>query len=107
MNPAPLAAAPVDLLAQAGAAQAAPNGKTKEAAKQFEGMLMANLFQSLRKTVTPSGLFGNSGQARSTYEYLLDQAVVNHAMASGKGWGLAEKLEASWNLQNSKKQAAK
>jgi len=76
-----------------------PNGKTssKEAAQQFEGLLMAQLFQSLRKTVEPSGLFGDGGQARQTYEYLLDQAVVNHAMASGKGWGLAERLESSWS----------
>jgi Rod binding domain-containing protein len=90
-------------LTQAPAALApvkAPNGKTLEAAKQFEGMLMANLFQGLRKTVQPSGLFGNSGNARSTYEYLLDQAVVNHAMTAGKGWGLSERLAANWKLQS-------
>jgi Rod binding domain-containing protein len=73
-----------------------PAGKDpKEAAKQFEGLLMANLFQELRKTVHTSGLFGDGGNARSTYEYLLDQAVVNHAMDSGKTWGLSDKLEAS------------
>lgn len=73
-----------------------PSGKDpKEAAKQFEGLLMANLFQELRKTVHPSGLFGNGGTARGTYEYLLDQAVVNHAMESGKTWGLSERLESS------------
>jgi Rod binding domain-containing protein len=67
----------------------------KEAAKQFEGMLMANLFQQLRKTVHSSGLLGNGDSARSTYEYLLDQAVVNHAMEGGKTWGLRDRLEAS------------
>jgi Rod binding domain-containing protein len=57
---------------------------------------MTTLFQTMRKTVTPSGLFGNDSLARGTYEYLLDQSISEHAMASGKGLGLAEKLAASW-----------
>lgn len=71
--------------------------KRHEAAVQFEGLLMSQAFQTLRKTVQPSDLFGQDAQARHTYEYLLDQAVIEHAMKSGKGWGLAERLEASWN----------
>lgn len=63
---------------------------------------MAQLFQSLRKTVEPSGLFGDGGQAQQTYEYLFDQAVVEHAMASGRGWGLAERIEQDWNLREEK-----
>lgn len=70
--------------------------RTAEAARQFEGMLMQMLFQTMRKTVEPSGLFGEGGQARSTYEFLLDQAVVEKAVASGRGWGLAERLESAW-----------
>ncbi len=66
-----------------------------EAAKQFEGLLMANLFKELRKTVHTSGLFGESAGARSTYEFLLDQAVINHAMEGGASWGLKDRLEAS------------
>lgn len=74
-----------------------PAGRSAtEAAREFEGLLMAQLFQTLRKTVEPSGLFGDESQARGTYEYLLDQAVVQHAMASGRGWGLAERLEQAW-----------
>jgi len=75
-----------------------PSGKASpaEAAKQFEGMLMAQIFQTMRKTVQHTGLFGNGGTARTTYEYLLDQAVVDHAMTSGKGWGLASRLEDAW-----------
>lgn len=78
---------------------AMPNGKAtpKEAAQQFEGLLMAQLFQTMRKTVEPSGLFGNGGQARQTYEYLFDQAIVNSAMISGKGWGLADRIERDWS----------
>lgn len=71
--------------------------KTKEAAQQFEGLLMGLLFQAMRKTIQPSGLLGDSGHSRSTYEYLMDQAVANKAAASGKGWGLAERLEAEWS----------
>ena len=81
-----------------------PNSKgkanLKESAQQFEGMLIAQVFQSLRKTVKPSGLLGKENQSRQTYEYLFDQAIVNHAMASGKGWGLADRIERSWNQTN-------
>ncbi len=63
---------------------------------------MGQLLQSLRKTVEPSGLFGNGGQARQTYEYLFDQAVVEHAMAGGRGWGLAERIEQDWARQKEK-----
>lgn len=73
-----------------------PTGKDPaEAARQFEGMLMANLFQELRKTVHSSGLFGGNATTRQTYEYLLDQAVVNQAMEGGRSWGLADRIEAS------------
>jgi Rod binding domain-containing protein len=80
-------------------AQTQPAGKpgNAEAARQFEGMVMAYVFQQMRHTVQPSGLFGNEGMARSTYEYLLDQAVTAHAVQSGKGWGLSEKLAAQWD----------
>lgn len=70
--------------------------KRHEAAVEFEGLLMSQMLQTMRKTVEPSGLFGENRQARSTYEYLLDQAVIQHSLKSGKGWGLAEKLEAAW-----------
>lgn len=66
---------------------------TQEAARLFEGMVMVQMFQAMRKTIHPSGLFGDDTQTRSTYEYLLDQAVVEHAMASGKGLGLSDHLE--------------
>ncbi len=66
---------------------------TQEAARLFEGMVLMQMFQAMRKTIQPSGLFGDDTQTRSTYEYLLDQAVVEHAMASGKGLGLSDRLE--------------
>ena len=81
-----------ELVAQAP--EQAP-GRSAEAAKQFEGMLLANLFQQMRKTVHHTDLFGGGGSATGTYEYLLDQAVVNHAMDGGHTWGLSDKIEAS------------
>lgn len=85
-------------VAQAQGAQALPGAedKTEKAARQFEGLLMGLLFQTMRKTVQPSGLFGDSGQSRSTYEYLMDQAVVDRAVTTGHGWGLADRLKAAW-----------
>ena len=89
----------VDALVQAKGAQAVPNSadRTEKAARQFEGLLMSVMMQAMRKTVHPSGLFGDSGQSRSTYEYLMDQAVADRAAASGRGWGLADRLKASWS----------
>ncbi|HNX32403.1 MAG TPA: rod-binding protein [Holophaga sp.] len=66
-----------------------------EAARMFEGLVMTQMFQGMRKTIPHSGLFGDASKNQSTYEYLLDQAVVEHAMASGKGLGLASQLENS------------
>lgn len=88
----------VDALSQVQGAKAPPDPaeKTDKAARQFEGLLMGLLFQTMRKTVKPSGLLGDTGQSRSTYEYLLDQAVVDRAVSGGRGWGLAERLKASW-----------
>lgn len=88
----------VDAVAQAQGAQGLPDAadKTEKAARQFEGLLMGLLFQTMRKTVEPSGLFGESGQSRSTYEYLMDQAVVDRAVSTGHGWGLADRLKAAW-----------
>lgn len=90
--------APQDLLAQKVPGPGQKNNA--EAAQQFEGMLMAYVFQQMRQTVHPSGLFGDEGTARSTYEYLLDQAVTTSAMKAGKGWGLSQRLEAAWGAHS-------
>ena len=94
----------MDPLAQAQAGQALPDAseKTEKAARQFEGLLMNLLFQSMRKTVQPSGLLGDSGQSHSTYQYLMDQAVVDRAVAGGRGWGLADRLKAAWDQSGKK-----
>ncbi|HEX9009267.1 MAG TPA: rod-binding protein [Holophagaceae bacterium] len=87
-------------LGQGAAKVPSATDKTKEAAQQFEGLLMSLLFQAMRKTIQPSGLLGDSGHSRSTYEYLMDQAVASKAAASGKGWGLAERLEEAWSRRD-------
>jgi len=105
---APLSLSPVDLANTARAHQMQrPESKERiaKAAQEFEGMLMEQLMQSMRKTVEPSGLFGQEGQSRSTYEYLMDQAVIAKAVQGGKGFGLAAHLERIWanrDLGNSK-----
>ena len=97
-----IAQAPRDLLSPDLSSLGSGKTNPKEAAQKFEGLLMAQMFQSLRKTVQHSGLFGDEGQARQTYEYLLDQAVVEHAMTGGRGWGLAERIEQDWARQQEK-----
>ena len=85
---------PQEIVAQTSAMPS--KERTAEAAKQFEAMLMENLFRVMRKTVENSTLFGDSSNARSTYEYLLDQAVTNNALNAGKSMGMAAKLESAW-----------
>ena len=102
MNASPLLAAPAQAALAPMAQAPTPGTDPKEAAKQFEGLLMANLFQELRKTVHHSGLLGDGGSARSTYEYLLDQAVVNNAMDANKPSRLRDALEASLKAARSK-----
>lgn len=88
-----------DAVSLSQGAQAMPlsGDKTEKAARQFEGLLMSLLFQTMRRTVEPSGLLGDSGQSRSTFEYLMDQAVVERAVSTGHGWGLADRLKEAWN----------
>jgi Rod binding domain-containing protein len=88
--------APQDLLPVTLPRPGVDKATDKQAALMFEGLMMTQMFQAMRKTIQPSGLFGDESKPRSTYEYMLDQAVVEHVMASGKGWGLAEKLEKTW-----------
>jgi len=103
MNDFPALTSNVDVLSLLKAAQTPKNEKDKIAstASEFEGMLMAQMFQILRKTVEPSGLFGTNQTERSTYEYLFDQAIVQHAISNGQTWGLAERLEESWRMYQS------
>lgn len=105
---APVVLAPSETVAQAGAAP----GRTQpgrpsnaDAAQQFEGMLMSYMFQQMRQTVQPSGLFGNDTLAQSTYEFLLDQAVSTRAVDAGKGWGLSQRLEAAWDARSTRTQS--
>lgn len=92
----PVAIRPEDLSSR----QVAPPGTNRadihKAAVSFEGLLISTMFQTMRKTVPSSGLLGDSGQAKGTLEYLLDQAIVDSAMNGGRTWGLAKRLEEAW-----------
>ncbi len=103
LSPPEIVAQSLQVPGQPGNAQSGL-AKTAEAAKQFEAMLMAYVFQQMRQTVPSSGLFGDNGIARSTYDYLFDQAVTTSAMKAGKGWGLSQRLEAAWNARSGKDQ---
>lgn len=70
-----------------------------ESARAFEGMLWTQIFQAMRKTVEPSGLLEDSGQARSTYDMLLDQAIVEAAVKGGREMPLASRIEAAWKAR--------
>ena len=97
--PSPLAIqSPQEIVAQSSASRTKPDNA--EAARQFEAMMIAYVFQQMRQTVPQSSLFGDDKVARSTYEYLLDQAVTTQALQAGKGWGLSQRLEASWEARS-------
>lgn len=66
--------------------------KDQDAALKFEALLWSQVFQTMRKSITAGGLFGEENQARSTFEYLFDQVVVEASMQSGKSLGFAERL---------------
>jgi len=70
--------------------------KLSQTALEFEAMLMTQMFQTFRKTVEPSGLFGGNQTERGIYEYLFDQSIFQNAAANGQTWGLASRLEESW-----------
>ncbi len=94
----PLAARP-SAQAPAAPAPGAADGELHKAAVAFEGMLISLMFQNMRKTVQQSGLLGDTGQARGTLQYLLDQAVVDSAMKGGRTWGLAGRIEEAWRAK--------
>ena len=96
--------APAEILAQRLPDPARRGPDNAEAARQFEAMMMAAMFKEMRSTVTPSGLFGEEGVARSTYDFLLDQAITSRALKAGKGYGLAQRLEAAWDARSEKSQ---
>ena len=98
-GPALIAAAPVDIAVAArsqGFQRPSDPERITKAAQEFEGMLMEQLMQGMRKTVEPGGLFGKDDQSRSTFEYLMDQAVIAKAVQGGKGLGLAAQMERIW-----------
>jgi Rod binding domain-containing protein len=79
-----------------GAPLSKERAEIRKAAVAFEGMLMSTMFQNMRKSTQPSTLLGDSGQAKGTLTYLMDQAIVDSAMKGGKSWGLAQRLEEAW-----------
>ena len=102
--PAPAVQAPTEIVAQRLPGPGSSRPDNAKAAKQFEAMMLAFMFKQMRETVPTSSLFGDEGASRSTYEFLLDQALTSRAVDSGKGYGLAQRLEAAWDAKSAKNQ---
>ncbi|GIX07881.1 MAG: hypothetical protein KatS3mg115_2284 [Candidatus Poribacteria bacterium] len=66
--------------------------QAQEAARGFEGLLMQILVQAMRRSVSKSGLLGNSF-ASQMYEQMFDERLSD-ALAAGGGIGIAERLYA-------------
>ena len=98
-GPRPLLLRPEDIAPRPAAAPVRGKEDLRKAATAFEGMVVSQMLKAMRKTVPRSGLLGDSGQARATLEYLLDQAVVDAAMAGGRTRGLARRVEEAWKAK--------
>ncbi|MEO0325569.1 MAG: hypothetical protein AAF447_21610, partial [Myxococcota bacterium] len=65
-------------------------GQAEQAAKQFEGLLLQQLWQTLRKTVS-SRAFGGAGAGGGTYFHFVDEAMSQGLVEAG-GLGLQDQL---------------
>ena len=65
-----------------------PQSGIKEAAEQFEGLMLQMMLKSMREAMPESGLM--SSQQTKFYDSLMDQQWAQSL--SGKGLGLAEQL---------------
>jgi hypothetical protein len=97
LRPAPLRAAPGPAPASAharpgGVGEARPeDAAAVAAARRFEGLLVAQLLQEMRKTIPGGGLGAAGGGAASQYMAMFDDAVAE-ALTSGGGLGLSPML---------------
>lgn len=67
-----------------------PDAKLKNACADFEGIMLQQLFESMKKTVGSGGVFGDSHQ-KQMYESMFIQEV-SATLARERGVGLAEAL---------------
>lgn len=67
-----------------------PDAQLKNACADFEGIMLQQLFESMKKTVGNGGVFGDSHQ-KKMYESMFIQEVST-TLARQRGVGLAEAL---------------
>ncbi len=86
-----------------GSPRAENPGKLRDAAKQFESMLVAQMLKSVRESVT--GLGGDDGgdNASSTYMEMAEQQFSQALSASG-GMGIAKMVVAQLGDRNADQQ---
>ncbi len=78
--------------------QAQEQAALKKACREFEGMLLAQMWKEMRKTVQKSGLM-SGGFGEEIFSSMLDQAYAD-AASEGGALGLAELLEQQLSTQN-------
>lgn len=66
----------------------------EKACQGFEAIFFSTLVKSMRRTLPGDALFGKS-QGVEIFESMYDQALVDQLAGSGRGIGIAEKLEDS------------
>lgn len=78
--------------ARVGGLAARPEaGDAKQAAKQFEAIILRQLLEPVMQPAM-SGLGGSEGSGNSIYGYMLTDAMANQ-LAQGGGLGLSKMLE--------------
>ena len=63
--------------------------KIMAVARDFEALMIDQLFQTMRQTVNPTGLDG--GSTMKTYQGMMDEKMAS-LMAHGQGLGLADMI---------------
>jgi Rod binding domain-containing protein len=77
-------------LASDPAQQAREEAKLREAAQQFEGLFLAQMWKEMRKTVEKTG-FMSGGFGEDMFQSMMDQAYADQAAATG-AMGLTDLL---------------
>lgn len=71
--------------------------QAREAAKQFEALLVRQLWQIMRKTAGDA-MAGGSGPGSGMYGHMMDEAMASHLTEAG-GLGLAPQLERAFGVR--------
>ncbi len=74
------------------------DSRAREAAKQFEALLVRQLWQIMRKSAGDA-MAGGSGPGAGMYGHMMDEAMASHLVEAG-GLGLAPQLERAFGVSS-------